>query len=569
MIVPLRRLLLPLLTPLVAVLLLCAGTRGLGQSEGGYSVRGTVLNSVTGQGVARALVILDNNRAMLTAGDGSFSFDHVAAGSTSVMIRKPGYSGFGGPGGFVNIVGGGGFAGGRSSFRSLGPPREIVVGPEMAALTFAITPQAGISGHITLSTADPADEIRVSIFRRELENGRPHWSLAAGTKTRSDGSYRFADLAPGLYRVFTSASIDGPNSSDSSEVPVFGFPALYYPGVTDVGSAGVLDLGPGEQAQADMTLVRQRFFPVTIVVRGMPQTPTGFEISDSGGHPTGLEVRFDMRTGIARAYVPNGSWTLIAHAFGRTLQFGRADFQVAGAPVSLAVDVGPMPSIPVHVRRDFTSAPDGSPAMLQGPGLNLYLASADDFAAGGGMSPMQPQEGGQAAGYEIRIFQPGRFWVETASYPPTYVASVTSGGTDLATTPLTVTPGSAPAPIEVTLRNDGGSIVGKVDSATPGTGHAGTGGESGEVLRAWIYAIPLFPTTSHLPEASLQSNGQFTFGDLAPGSYRVVACDMPQQIDFHSQEGLAAWSGKGQVVTVDPGGTANVELTVVHGDSTE
>ncbi|MFZ0630854.1 MAG: carboxypeptidase-like regulatory domain-containing protein, partial [Acidobacteriaceae bacterium] len=82
----------------------------------------------------------------------------------------------------------------------------------------------------------------------------------------------------------------------------------------------------------------------------------------------------------------------------------------------------------------------------------------------------------------------------------------------------------------------------------------------------WIYAIPLFPTTGHLPETALRDNGQFTLANLAPGSYRVVACDAAQEIDFHSQEGLAAWSGKGQVVTVDPNGTANVELTVIHGD---
>jgi hypothetical protein len=44
----------------------------------------------------------------------------------------------------------------------------------------------------------------------------------------------------------------------------------------------------------------------------------------------------------------------------------------------------------------------------------------------------------------------------------------------------------------------------------------------------------------------------------------VVACDAAQEIDFHSTEGLAAWAGKGQTVTVDPGGTASVELEILH-----
>jgi hypothetical protein len=66
----------------------------------------------------------------------------------------------------------------------------------------------------------------------------------------------------------------------------------------------------------------------------------------------------------------------------------------------------------------------------------------------------------------------------------------------------------------------------------------------------------------------MQASGQFTIPNLAPGSYRVVACDAPQEIDFHSTEGLAAWAAKGQTITVDPGGTASVELEVLHSTAT-
>jgi hypothetical protein len=79
----------------------------------------------------------------------------------------------------------------------------------------------------------------------------------------------------------------------------------------------------------------------------------------------------------------------------------------------------------------------------------------------------------------------------------------------------------------------------------------------------WIYAIPLFSTTT-LRDVMPNSDGHFSLYAMAPGSYRVVACDAQQDIDFHSAEGLAAWAGKGQTVTVDPGGTASVELDVVH-----
>jgi hypothetical protein len=547
---------------LCASLALCAGlaltlahAQDLSDASG-FTVAGTVLNAATGQPIARAEVILNNDRAQLTGGDGSFSFDRVSAGTAALAIHKPGYSGLGRPGGGFHRMGSNGLI--------EGPPRLILVGPEMPSLTFRLTPLAALSGHLILSTADPADEIRIQVFRRDLENGRYRWTLADIEKTRSDGSWRAAGLPAGRYRVEASASIDGANDPENSDVPVWGFPALYYPGTTDVGSAGVLILKAGQQAQADMTLVRQRFFPVTIAVHGMPDTPTSFEIADTGGRSTGLPVHFDFRSGIAHANVPHGSWTLTARAFGATMRFGRTDFQVAGAPVSVAITVAPIPAIPVVIQRDFTASSDGSPRFLNGPGMSLVLAAADDFAAGGGITPLQPQPGGESPGYEIRIFQPGNFWVETQNFSPTYVASVTSGGTDLATTALTVAPGSQPAPIEVTLRDDAGTITGKVDSSSPGGGQG-----PGEEPRVWVYAIPLFPTTGEVPEAQLQNNVQFSLLNLPPGSWRVVACDAPQEIDFHTQEGLAAWSGLGQVVTVDPGGAANVELTVIHGEVSE
>ena len=523
----------------------------------GYTVAGTVVNASTGQPIARAEVVLGNDRAQLTEGDGTFSFDHVPRGSMALSIAKPGYTGFG-------RAGGGTTRGFPSRIAGPGAARRILVGPEMPPLTFQLMPLGAIAGHLTLSTADPADDIRIGLFYRELQEGRPRWSLVDIEKTRSDGSWRASGLPAGRYLVQTDASIDGPNDPENSLVPVFGFPALYYPGVTDPGSAGVLILKPGQQAQADMTLVRQRFFPVTIAVEGMPDTPTSFEIADAGGRSTGLPVHYDARTGIARANVPNGSWTLLARAFGQTMRFGRADFQVASAPVSVAVTVAPIPPIEVNVNHDFTTAADSSQQPGRWGWMNLTLLPADDFAAGGAVRSIHTEEGSNGTRLEIGISQPGRFWASTVNPGFGYVASVTSGGTDLATTPLTVAPGTQPATIEVTLRNDSGTIAGRVDSASPGAS-----GGPGEQPQVWIYAIPLFPTTGSLPEAPLQDNGQFSLGDLAPGQYRVVACDAQQEIDFHTQEGLAAWAGLGQVVTVDPNGTANVELTVIHGDASE
>jgi hypothetical protein len=553
----------PLLPILLAVLVAAPPSRAQNAVATGNPVRGTVVNAFTGQPIARALVALSQDQAMLTNSDGEFSFDNVPAGQYLVSVSKPGFLGFGGAlAGMVMHL-----AGGRPPHPE--PPRRIQVGPDMPALTFRITPLAMIVGHLTLSTADPADGIQVQVFHRTLQNGRPHWSIAGQARSRSDGSFRIANLEPGSYMVATGASLDRPGQVTNDHAPIWGYPALYYPGVTDASAAGTLTLAAGQQAEADITLLRQQFFPVTGIVHTSEENPGNFDILDSGGRSIGLSANYDRRDGVVRAAVPNGTWTMEAHAYGRTMQWGSTTFQVNGAPVAFALSILPVPHVPIVIRREFLAATDGSQPVDTGPGMSLSLVPAEESGLGNrGGGGMTHNNGPGGSEWELNVQQPGRYWVQAQAFPPAYVSSITSGGTDLGSNPLTIVPGTTPAQVEVTLRNDPGAITGQIASVT--TNSAGTANNSGptpspgERPQLWIYAIPLFSTAANLPTGSLQANGQFTIPNLAPGSYRVVACDAPQEIDFHSPEGLAAWAGKGQTVTVEAGGTASVDLDILH-----
>jgi hypothetical protein len=519
----------------------------------GFTVRGTVLDAVSGQPLGRALVELSEQYAQLTDGNGQFSFDNVPLGTYMVSIRKPGYRGLGQ---FV-----GGVRSGTGAPVRPVPARPIQAGPDMQPLAFRLTPLAVIAGHVTLSTSDPSDGIQVMAYSRQLQNGHDRWTVAGSAQTRSDGSFRIDELAPGSYMIYTQPSIE-PGRPTSDRGPVWGYPAVYYPGVTDPSAAGTLALKPGQQADAEISLVRQQFFRVTAVVRSSnPDQPAGYQILDSGGRPTRLIAMYDRRDQLVRASVPSGSWSLAAHGYGRETLWGRTDFQVAGAPVGLAISLLPIPRIPVNIRRDFVASADVSPPQFSGPGMNLLLLSADDFSIspyGGGINSIQGSNGQQ---WELRIQEPGRYWVEAQPFPPAYVSSITSGGVDLAANPLIIVPGSNPAPLDITLRNDGGSITGDISGASL----TSTGGVSSGIQepRVWIYAIPLFPTPASIPTGFVRPDGQFTISGLAPGSYRVVACDTPQEIDFHTPEGLSTWAGKGETVSVDAGGSAHVELSVI------
>ena len=545
-------LLIPLLPLALASAIPQAHAQDAPAPPAGYAVRGTVVNSVTNQPVARALVSLAQDQAMLTDSNGQFAFDNLGPGSYALSVTKPGYQGRGGAmGGMIR----------GNSLNRLhpDPPQRIQVGPDMPSVTLSITPLATIAGHVTLSTADPDDGIRIQAFDRRMENGHPHWTIAGEARTRSDGSFRIANLEPGSYRLSTMASLDRPGLALNAHGPIWGYPSLYYPGTTDISGAGILTVGAGQQAEADIALVRQQFFPVTGVVHSSSETPANFEILDSAGRQTGLFARFDRQDGTVHAAVPNGTWTIEAHVYGQSAEWGSTTLQVNGAAASFAMSLQPVPHIPVIIRRDLSDSATSPPAG-PGPGMNLEITNADEMRSEGG-GGMTHNENSGSPEWQLNVNEPGRYWVKAEAWPPAYVSSVTSGGVDLGSTPLVVLPGSTPPAVEVTLRDDGGTITGIIDSQTPGAPNPNAAGESPQV---WIYAIPLFSTAAALRNVMPNSDGHFSFYAMAPGSYRVVACDAQQDIDFHSAEGLAAWAGKGQTVTVDPGGTASVELDVVH-----
>jgi hypothetical protein len=542
--------------------LVCAAQDGTSPT---YGVQGTVVNAQTNQPIARAEVILNQDYAVLTGNEGRFEFDQIPAGEFQVSVRRPGYIAVGN----VN-----GPSSGRGFSPSPQPARRIRVGPDMPDLSFRLVPNGAIRGQVSLAGSDPADGMRVTAYGRRSRNGRSRWETAGTATTDGEGVFHLGDLAPGNYLLRTEPSVDRAGMISTRGAAPWGYPALYYPGVSDSASAGILTLTAGQTVEADFALTRQTFYPLIAQVRGVdPGTFAGFQILDSSGRAVGLPARYDPRGQVVRANVPNGSWILQGHSSGpgrspQELSFGRTAFQVTNGPVHVAITVVPVPRLRVTIRREFTSTAEApSTTRSSAPGVNLQLDNAEPFAQGEMISGLQFDPNAdplsETASGTIDAM-PGRYWVEADSWTAAYVRSVTSGGVDLASSPLVISPDSANAPIEVVLRDDFGTISGQITDQAGNESGSSAGAAVGEVRDTYVYAIPLFPTTSTTLSTTFQSPGQFKISQLAPGSYRVVACDSEQEIDFHEPEALAAWAGKGQVVSVERGGTATVQLELLH-----
>ena len=63
----------------------------------------------------------------------------------------------------------------------------------------------------------------------------------------------------------------------------FGYRSLYFPGVSDLAEAEVLTLVPGQRAEADLTLKREVFYPVSIAIANSSQQNTPIQIHDTSG----------------------------------------------------------------------------------------------------------------------------------------------------------------------------------------------------------------------------------------------------------------------------------------------
>ena len=507
-----------------------------------YPVKGVVLDSVSHQPIARVVVEATAD-AVFTDNNGHFELN-LPAGQAQISLRRPGYA-----------------------TRRRAIVQAVNVGPNMPDLTFTLTPQAIITGHVTLSTGDEADGIRIMAYRRQIMNGHAGWTTQGVATTNSEGAFRLANLeAPGTYLLYSMPAHDrvGPIAPGAVS---YGYPSLYYPGVADASAAGVITLSPGQQAQADFALTQQPFYPVSIAVPERSEgRGGGVQIHDQSGRTVEFATRWNPQRGIAEINLPNGRYYAESRSFGESPTYGRVEFTVAGGPVSgLSMATVPLHPVAVTVRKEFTanesSGVQGSISLVNdsNPGLNLTLASADAFElqnGGGGLR--RPPGASDSSLFELENAMPGRYWVEASPFEG-YVSSITSRGVDLAREPLVIGAGNATAPIEITLRNNAGSIQGQINPSTT----TASSSQLGQTSSAYIYAIPLFPSASRVPETRVQGSGQFTIGNLAPGSYHVIAVDQREEIDPTDTQSLEKYTGKGQTVTVEANGTANVQLDVI------
>ena len=592
------------------VILVIAGVAGgplsaQSSSDATETLGGIVIDSVTHQPVARALVYSSDNRfAMLTNSEGRFEFtvpkpaDDSGSGSArtsrpessgrpySLQARKPGFL--------------------TDSGHNLpnGTSQEM---------TIALVPEALIIGTVKLPTSEAPDAISVQIFRRQVQEGRAHWVPAGGAQSKSDGQFRFAGLGAGTYKLLTNElldrdpattdplNIDGFNNGPLKNDPrgqLFGYPPVYYQNASDFASASTIQLPAGQTQIVDLSLVKQPYFRVKLPVNdatGGDAQGINISVYAHGGKGPGFSLGYSSVDHAVEGMLPNGTYTIEATSFGPTPSTGLQTINIKGASIGgPGLTLVGNAAIPVVVKEEFTGDDhsgsmtwniNGRNVPIKGPRryLNVTLEPADDFVIGRGVSLREPTSADGAL--FIEGAPAGRYWVQVQSSRG-YPASIRSGNLDLQHQPLVVGVGGAASPIEITMRDDTAEISGTVAGVTPpasGTvpssnspgamtffsNYSGSFGGQGPA-GAHLYCIPLADSGGQFQQGFVNpADGSFDLQGVAPGAYRLIAFDQAQRdLEYRNPEAMEAYDAKGPVVRVSAGQTEHVQLQVISGDGT-
>jgi len=549
------------------------------------AIHGVVINSVTHEPVSRALVFSGDNRfATLTDEQGHFELtlpqlDNSGPETTtfsmeSATIVTSTYSGF------LAVL-----MARKPGFLGLEPHRQnlnqvpVTTGQ---AVTIELVPEARIVGRVILPSSNASDRIAVRLYQRQVFQGHAYWNYVAAAFARSSGDFRFADLAPGTYKLLTGELMDRDPLTFDPRGPTFGYPPVYFSNATDFQSATPIQLSPGTSYQAELSPVRQPYYNVKIPINNPPaDEQIEVSVSVQGRKGPGFDLGYSARDRAIEGSLPNGTYLIEAFTQGPHRATGSAHIVVNGGSMeSPALSMTTNSSLRITAKIDFRLTPEADvqnavegqdrKGMQLGRFANVRLEPADEFAILNTPFPY-PSAGAHDDEFVFDDVRPGRYWVRIECNRG-YVAALTAGEIDLLRRPLSVGLGSN-LTIDATLRDDGAELSGTAEALQPDPASATSpvseskpsafASFAGRV--AWIYLVPLPESTGQFRQAPV-SNGKFSLPDIAPGSYRVLAFDRPQpSLEYTNSEAMHAFDTKGEVVRLVSGQKENLTVHLIAG----
>jgi hypothetical protein len=522
-----------------------------GSPPASYALQGIVVNSVTNEPVPHALVTLsfEGVRLAFARADGTFQFEGLMySGQGGIDAKKPGYFS-------PQDV--------RTSQHSMShTSRPVAVGPDQPPVVLKLIPEGVISVRVSGEGGEPIDSLPVHLLFEGVENGRRVMQQLRSVQTNEAGEFRAAELVAGRYFVFVGPETMAPETGGRGRQ---GYPAVFYPGASDLASASPIEITPGKHAEINISLSLRPFFRIAGTIGGLPSGDrVNLQVLDSAGLPVGTTTIGLNKSMFEMEPLPSGSYTIAARDLQQVL-FASHPLNLNSDALDVHLPMLPGLAIPATVRLELTHS---DTQVDEQQGYRRIVQGNTSIAFGNGplvrltffpnnqlLNPIQrrfqPAVTGSGDSFVMEHVQPGGYAVHLDPTGPYYVQSARSGATDLLREEFTVAPGASMQPIQVVLRDDFASLSGKVSY-------------DARVESAVVLVIPQDNPTGTRVRVVSHPEGVFDVQLLAPGAYKVLAVDRVENFAYAEPGVLQKYLSRAHDVTLAPDQTANVELELVH-----
>jgi hypothetical protein len=519
---------------------LLAGAAGAQDVASDLRLAGTVINAVTGMPLRQALVTLNSvpefrrgavpeqppkvrTSAVLTDATGHFQVSGLEAGSYSYKVSKQGFA--------------------AQSYA------QVTLGSSKDSLVISLQPLAKLHGKVLDGDGEPVPGVSVRALHSELQDGRRVTRQDRSVTTDDQGEYRMWNFEPGDY-YFVAAGRGGGTALVVGGTPAGGlahegFEPVYYPAAKDQASARVISLAAGQEFQADLKIHMQPAYRVRGVLRSVApyQAVTVQLVRGSGDVGSnrvmvnGATGRFEVNDVVPGTYLVRAVQNVAGKEMRGEQEIRVGDVNLDAVMVELSGGVrvsGVVRGVPNAAGPEqllFTNRNRGGrtqvalmPVDADSPPFSRFHAVIDEQGK-----------------FAIEDVPAGRYRLDVSAFNA-YVASAVAGTRDLLVGDLVIGQGVAPEPIEAVLRNDGGTVSGKLEGSAGGN---------------WVLLLP--GNGGEIQRTIVGPDGAYQFAMVAPGDYEVFAIREIEKLEFRNPAVVRALRGR-EKVHVTAGATVSVTL---------
>ena len=529
------------------ILLVAMMLRGQDAPPPRISVSGTVMNSATGDGVRKAIVLLrapDEDKGISYEaecdGNGRFHIDDVEPGKYFISGERQGFM--------------------LESDGATGAPGQSVkveAGQSVKDVKVKLVPLGVITGRVLDEDGDPVRGAEVWAMAYSYLGGKRQLRNVEGVRASDKGEFRLFGLRPGTFYIqaadpqanmrrmsFYTGGIVGATHRG------MGVSFTYFPSALDPAQATPIELSAGAQLRGfDIRMRQEARYSVrgklpAVLKNGSEGVAVHYMLwmrSRGDRNRMGYSLHMDEEN-FEFSDVPPGSYLVVCtpnngekglHA-RQLVEVVNSDVEgvtlnmVSPVAVSGAVRVEGTPRQPLE-------------------GLRVSLAT-DDLFSGRNSAEVKPD-----GSFEISDVIPDEYKIEVGTNQSAYVKSIRFGDAEVPDGRIDLTKGSGA--VTVTLGTDVGEVEGSVKKSN---------GDAAVRVRVTLIAYGSRLGRHDLSRSGFSDEeGKFHLRDVAPGEYKAFAWEdvpvgAPQDPDFRKP-----FEKQSADVKMEPSGHQTVDLTSI------